>query len=960
MRLRGVAIAAALCACDAPEDMLGELSQSETTVAPHASVYNFDTDIDHGRVIARDGDVLVVGAPKDDFDTRMRSGVAYVRYRNSGGTDAWGVIKELHANDAAAYDCFGRAVAIAGDIIAVGAKCANTSTGAVYVFLRDQGGMDNWGQAAKLTAADGLTYNRYGRALAITGDVVAVGAPVHDERTVCFGASCPPRHGAVYLYGRNVGGTNMFGAMRKAQASDSNPNASYGDQFGIALAAVGDMIAVGSQAQTTFRGAVYLLERNAGGADNWGETKKLVSGLTTSHCFGATVALTATHVAAGAPCEAFNGTASGAAYVFGRDQGGAGMWGLVKKVTGTGVDLNDQYGDDIELAADTLVVGAITGGTAAAGTVYVFDRALGGADNWGEVKRVELGGASTADDLGAAIAGDGNVVLVAAPGRDDAWRNAGGVYRFARDEGGTNNWGVVGTGIAPPTAVSFAPSSFARFGSSVAADNDLLVVGAYADRFVASNAGAALVYRRNEGGTDAWGGIAKLTPPAVADQHVGWSVAISGTTIVVGGYLVGGGVGGAFVYEPDAAGRWQRVKQLSPSDNIANGWFGISVDIHGDTIVVGAPGRSTASVAGAAYVYERDLGGANNWGERKKLVTSDAAVNDEVGRGVAIDGDTIVVGAAGDDHGTFSNPGSAYVFDRDAGGTDNWGEVKKLVAFDAANTQSYGGDVDIEGDIVVIGHKDSGFTGPERMQTYLYGRNVGGGGAWGMIRKLEDADTLPADAAGNDVAIAGPLVVVGAYRASNVTGAIYVFAKDQGGPDNWGLISKQVSTDGGVGDAFGKSVAAFSDLVFAGAPDKSYMTASNAGKAYVFRVTDPCLPNPCVNGGSCSVVNSGPSCTCQTGYTGATCADDVDECSAGAHTCSADATCTNAAPGFSCACNAGFTGDGMECTAIDPDDPPPGMADGGCCNSRTRPEGTFLLVALVVLLARRRRANAIA
>jgi hypothetical protein len=284
--------------------------------------------------------------------------------------------------------------------------------------------------------------------------------------------------------------------------------------------------------------------------------------------------------------------------------------------------------------------------------------------------------------------------------------------------------------------------------------------------------------------------------------------------------------------------------------------------------------------------------------------------------------------------------------------------VAKLVAADAVSYQSYGGDVDIDGDIVVIGHKDSSFNGPERMQTYLYGRNAGGAGAWGLIRKLEDADTLPGDAAGNDVAIAGPLVVVGAYRASSLAGAIYVFARDQGGPDNWGLVTKQVAADATNGAAFGKSVAVADDLVFAGAPDKSYTTASNAGKAYVFRVTDPCLPNPCVNGGSCSVVNSGPSCACPAGYEGTTCADDVDECSAGMHTCSADATCTNAAPGFSCACNDGFTGDGMQCMAVDDPDPdpdPPGLPDAGCCNTGTRPHGTYLLAALVLLLLRRRR-----
>jgi hypothetical protein len=307
---------------------------------------------------------------------------------------------------------------------------------------------------------------------------------------------------------------------------------------------------------------------------------------------------------------------SGAAYVFARDQGGAGAWGLVKKVTGSGVDANDQFGEGVELAGDRLFVGAIGAGASAGGAFFAFDRAQGGADNWGEVKRVELSGPTAADDFGIAIESDGTFALVAAPGRDEFWRNAGGLFAFSRDSGGTNNWGSAGAGIAPPTATSLAPISSAHFGSSVAATPDWLVVGAYSDRFVGNNAGAALVFARDEGGPNAWGGVAKLTFPPATDQLAGWSVAISGTTIVVGGYLASGGVGRAAVFEL-VAGRWQLVKLLAPSDAVTNGWFGISVDIDGNTIVVGAPGRSPFTISGAAYIFVRDLGGANNWGAGK-------------------------------------------------------------------------------------------------------------------------------------------------------------------------------------------------------------------------------------------------------------------------------------------------------------------------------------------------------
>ena len=81
--------------------------------------------------------------------------------------------------------------------------------------------------------------------------------------------------------------------------------------------------------------------------------------------------------------------------------------------------------------------------------------------------------------------------------------------------------------------------------------------------------------------------------------------------------------------------------------------------------------------SGSAYIFYRDQGGADNWGQVKKLTASDGAANDYFGFSVSISGDTAIVGAYGDDDNGV-NSGSAYIFSRDQGGADNWGEVKKL------------------------------------------------------------------------------------------------------------------------------------------------------------------------------------------------------------------------------------------------------------------------------------------
>ena len=106
--------------------------------------------------------------------------------------------------------------------------------------------------------------------------------------------------------------------------------------------------------------------------------------------------------------------------------------------------------------------------------------------------------------------------------------------------------------------------------------------------------------------------------------------------------------------------------------------LGYSVGISGDTLVVGA--NRNNSYTGAAYIFERNAGGDGNWGQVKKLTAGDAAAGDEFGISVAISGDMVVVGA--DQKNSFA--GATYIFERNAGGDGNWGQVKKLTAGDAA------------------------------------------------------------------------------------------------------------------------------------------------------------------------------------------------------------------------------------------------------------------------------------
>ncbi len=164
--------------------------------------------------------------------------------------------------------------------------------------------------------------------------------------------------------------------------------------------------------------------------------------------------------------------------------------------------------------------------------------------------------------------------------------------------------------------------------------------------------------------------VKKLTASdAQTFDSLGWSVAISGDTAIVGAYLESAGApdtGAAYVFQRDQGGpgNWGEVTKLTASDAQAADWFGISVAVSGDTVVVGSYLEDAGgNTAGAAYVFQRDQGGADNWGEVTKLTASDAQAGDQFGESVAVSGDTAVVGAPLEDAGG-SDAGAAYVFRR--------------------------------------------------------------------------------------------------------------------------------------------------------------------------------------------------------------------------------------------------------------------------------------------------------
>jgi len=244
-----------------------------------------------------------------------------------------------------------------------------------------------------------------------------------------------------------------------------------------------------------------------------------------------------------------------------------------------------------------------------------------------------------------------------------------------------------------------------QFGTSVAIGGDTVVIGAWQDD-IGSNGdqGSAYVFVKPDGGWADMTQTAKLAASdgAAIDQF-GFSVAIGGDTIVVGAFADDSYKGSAYVFVKPVGG-WADMTQtakLTASDGAATDLFGASMAISGDTIVVGAYADDIGSNGdqGSAYVFVKPGGGWADMTQTAKLTASDGAAFDYFGWSVAISGDTIVVGA----YGAASSNGSAYVFVKPDGGWADMTQTAKLTASDGAASGSLGRSVAISGDTIVGG-----------------------------------------------------------------------------------------------------------------------------------------------------------------------------------------------------------------------------------------------------------------
>ncbi|MCS5606759.1 MAG: FG-GAP repeat protein, partial [Alphaproteobacteria bacterium] len=252
------------------------------------------------------------------------------------------------------------------------------------------------------------------------------------------------------------------------------------------------------------------------------------------------------------------------------------------------------------------------------------------------------------------------------------------------------------------------------FGKSVAISGDYAIVGTPNDDDGVSFSGSAYIFKRNG---NEWEQLNKIvaSDPNNNDQF-GYSVAIDGDYAVVGAHTkndVDGqqSYGAAYVFHRGADGNWTQQQRLiaENTETIKYIRFGISVDIDGDYVVVGAHnpwsgGGSTNFFNGAAYVYVRNN---TTWTQQQRLVHPDPKLttenaggsSDYFGNSVSISGNYIIVGTPNDNEDA-NQAGAAYIFTRS---NTSWSSPEQIVASDAAAGDGFGNSVAIDGEYAIVG-----------------------------------------------------------------------------------------------------------------------------------------------------------------------------------------------------------------------------------------------------------------
>jgi cysteine-rich repeat protein len=683
-----------------------------------------------GYSVGIDDDIIVVGAP----GTNSFAGLVYVYERDSISADDWNEVSTISPNGVQPLSFFGGAISMDDWTIVVGAPWSDAMAGLAYVFERDK--KRHWSQVSELQASKPNGFRLFGGSVRIDRDTIIVadqlGGFVYDRPTIAAhweevaylagpyasensNESLPialrdniavvgsrndedtNETGEVIVYLRDVNDRSAWNPILTLTSTDAEP----GDNFGNAVDISGDTLLAGADGEF-FAGKAYVFETTECGNGRVEVNEECDDGnvMTGDGC-SVNCIVDIDFVCGGdpsicSPCG--NGVVEGVERCDDMNtENGDGctshceiesnytcsespsvcetMFEEITLVTAEDPSVLSRFGVATAISGDVLVVGAYqadltcpAGRDCNSGGAFIFERSyVDGKTYWAETAALNPNDLDADDLFGLRVAVDGNTVVIGSKFDDDlcpfdASCNSGAAYVYERGENGM--WKLTAKLVATDAIVQ------AEFGGDVAVREDTILIGALRDQTLDSRTGAAYVFERDSE-TSEWVQSQKLFgSDAMSGDSFGGTVSLGAKFCVISAVRNNEWTGSAYVFgrNCDGPNAWCEVAKLRASDAFPGDRFGFSA-INGETVVIGAQWNSDEGFGtGAAYVYERNMGGLNQWGEVAKLVASDADTLDYFGWSVEILGSRIVVGARG----------AAHIFQRNERNSETWNEVAKL------------------------------------------------------------------------------------------------------------------------------------------------------------------------------------------------------------------------------------------------------------------------------------------
>jgi hypothetical protein len=808
-----------------------------------------------GSTLSISGDSLIVGAYGQDYNATGENlvdfaGAAYVFTRSGSVWTQQQKLVPSGLNSRFAMSVFGYSVGMVGDTAVIGAVYDSYDSsgtnylqyaGAAYVFSR-QGTL--WTQQQKLIATGSsarMTTDYFGIFLAVAGDKFGAAAMQDYDAN---GNSGLGDAGAVYAFSNSRPTLNLTATGNNIQSANQTDFIISGfcNQEGQTITLSGfsgtvtnaPVLCTGSQwtahldLTSQSEGSFNITISYVINGITYPTTKPFLKYTTppTLSSFDDGISVNGIIQSPSASWAAATTSSAGLdryELAVGTTAGGTEVMGW----TSVGNVLTAQ----LTLNSNTILSSGVTYYT----SLRVFDRAgnvssvLNG-DGWiyygfSQIQKIAATNRETSENYGSAIAisEDGSTLVVGAPNDDlddngiNALTDAGAAYVYLWNSG-TSQWDLQKK-LVPPVGANTRVASD-KFGSSVAISEDTIAVGAFQQDYDAggaaslADAGAVYVFTRSAG---VWSPQQKIvatgTNARIASDNFGASVAIKGDTLAVGAYKQDYDVDGATAVTDSGAvyiysrsgGVWttkQKIVGIGTNARIASDYFGYSLAISENTLVVGAyqqdfdlSGNASVTDAGAAYIFTL-IGSV--WSMQQKIIatgTNARVTTDNFGYNVAVSGDSVVIGANNQDfdvdgNANTSNAGAAYVFTRSG---KNWSQQQKLIATGSLSRDTnyyFGNSVAISGDTILVGSYQQSYNalGADLFSAagaaFVYSRN---GNIWTQQQKIVASGLYgrnPNDNFGNQVSLSGSVIVIGAKAqdyagdgSSPLTdsGAVYAF-----------------------------------------------------------------------------------------------------------------------------------------------------------------------------------------